>query len=134
MLSKSKASPCILTLILSFVLSDYLINLMNCKLKACIRNSGFSAKSNVSAFNKSQYQTESEVLFNPLLLIHAKRSEEIPSGFPRYGSGLHTSSTALRDCPRTWVSRKRETCVKPRAVSNNFKTKHKGKKFRSEER
>ena len=42
-------------------------------------------------------------------------SEEIPSGFPRYGSGLHTSSTALRDCPRTWVSRKRETCVKPRA-------------------
>src|SRR5690606_26792260 len=26
---------------------------------ACIRNSGFSAKSNVSAFNKSQYQTES---------------------------------------------------------------------------
>src|SRR5690625_1888396 len=40
---------------------------------ACIRNSGFSAKSKVSAFNKSQYQTESEVLFNPLLLIHAKR-------------------------------------------------------------
>ncbi len=46
-----------------------------------------------------------------------KRSEETPSGFPRYGSGLHTSSTALRDCPRTWVSRKRETCVKPRAVT-----------------
>lgn len=40
---------------------------------ACIRNSGFSAKSKVSAFNKSQCQTESEVLFNPLLLIHAKR-------------------------------------------------------------
>ena len=40
---------------------------------ACIRNSGFSAKSNVSAFNKSQCQTESEVLFNPLLLIHANR-------------------------------------------------------------
>jgi len=40
---------------------------------ACIRNSGFSAKSKVSAFNKSLYQTESEVLFNPLLLIHAKR-------------------------------------------------------------
>src|SRR5690606_12221670 len=48
-------------------------------------------------------------------------SEEIPSGFPRYGSGLHTSSTALRDCPRTWVSRKRETCVKPRAVIGHFK-------------
>src|SRR5690606_34766520 len=47
-------------------------------------------------------------------------SEEIPSGFPRYGSGLHTSSTALRDCPRTWVSRKRETCVKPRAVRHNL--------------
>jgi hypothetical protein len=42
-------------------------------LTACIRNSGFSAKSKVSAFNKSQCQTESEVLFNPLLLIHAKR-------------------------------------------------------------
>lgn len=40
---------------------------------ACIRNSGFSAKSKDSAFNKSQYQTESEVLFNPLLLIHANR-------------------------------------------------------------
>ncbi len=40
---------------------------------ACIRNSGFSAKLKVSAFNKSKCQTESEVLFNPLLLIHAKR-------------------------------------------------------------
>jgi len=40
---------------------------------ACIRNSGFSGKSKVSAFNKSQSQTESEVLFNPLLLIHTKR-------------------------------------------------------------
>jgi hypothetical protein len=40
---------------------------------ACIRNSGFSAKSKVCAFNKNQCQTESEVLFNPLLLIHAKR-------------------------------------------------------------
>jgi hypothetical protein len=38
-----------------------------------MKNSGFSAKSKVSAFNKSQYQTESEVPFNPLLLIHAKR-------------------------------------------------------------
>ncbi|PQJ74166.1 hypothetical protein BTO13_02250 [Polaribacter gangjinensis] len=40
---------------------------------ACIRNSGFSVKSKVGAFNKSQCQTDSEVLFNPLLLIHAKR-------------------------------------------------------------
>lgn len=38
-----------------------------------MRNSGFSAKSKVSTFNKSQCQTESEVLFIPLLLIHAKR-------------------------------------------------------------
>lgn len=30
---------------------------------ACIRNRGFSAKSKVCAFNKSQCQTESEVLF-----------------------------------------------------------------------
>lgn len=40
---------------------------------ACIRNSGFNAKSKVSAFNKGKLQTESEVLFNPLLLIHANR-------------------------------------------------------------
>src|SRR5690554_5646392 len=66
---------------------------------------------------------DSFVLRNPPLRQAPKRSEEIPSGFPRYGSGLHTSSTALRDCPRTWVSRKRETCVKPRAViRNNNKT------------
>ena len=37
---------------------------------ACIRNSGFSTKSKVSAFNKSQCQPEGEVLFYPLLLIH----------------------------------------------------------------
>jgi len=42
-------------------------------LTAYIRNSGFSAKSKVSAFNNSQCQTESEVLFKPLLLIHANR-------------------------------------------------------------
>ena len=36
MLSKSKASPCILTLILSFVLSDYTINLKRIKLKLYI--------------------------------------------------------------------------------------------------
>ena len=36
MLSKSKASPCILTFILSFVLSDYTINLKRIKLKMCI--------------------------------------------------------------------------------------------------
>ena len=40
---------------------------------ACIRNSGFSAKTKVSPFYKSLCQTESEVLFNPILLIHAKR-------------------------------------------------------------
>lgn len=40
---------------------------------ACMKNSGFSAESKVCAFNKSKCQTESEVLFNPLLLIHAKR-------------------------------------------------------------
>lgn len=40
---------------------------------AGIRNSGLSAKSKISAFNKSQCQNESEVLFSPLLLIHAKR-------------------------------------------------------------
>jgi len=42
-----------------------------------MKNSGFSAKSKVSAFNKSQCQTESEVLFNPLLLIHANRYGQV---------------------------------------------------------
>ena len=36
MLTKSKASACILTLFLSFVLSGYPVNLMNCKLKPYI--------------------------------------------------------------------------------------------------
>jgi hypothetical protein len=40
---------------------------------ACIRNSGVSAKLRLSTFNESQCQTESEVLLNPLLLIHANR-------------------------------------------------------------
>lgn len=42
MLSKSKASPCIVTLILSFVLSSYINNLLRIKLKLCISNSGLS--------------------------------------------------------------------------------------------
>ena len=36
MLSKSKASPCIVTLILSFILSDYIYKTKDCKLKPCI--------------------------------------------------------------------------------------------------
>lgn len=40
---------------------------------ACIKNSGFGAKSKVGTFNKSKCQTESEVHLNPLLFIHAKR-------------------------------------------------------------
>ena len=35
-----------------------------------MKNSGFNDKSKVSTFNKVLYQTESEVLLNPLLLIH----------------------------------------------------------------
>src|SRR5690606_25522957 len=50
-------------------------------------------------------------------------SEEITSGLARYAAAFHTSSTALRDCPRTWVSRKRETCVKPQPVSSNCNQK-----------
>src|SRR5690606_23600209 len=72
-------------------------------------------------FYQSLCSVDSISLRNRHLRVAAKRSEEIPSGFPRYGSGLHTSSTALRDCPRTWVSRKRETCVKPRAVVSNLR-------------
>jgi len=40
----------------------------------CIRNSRFNAKIKVSAYDKSQFQTESEVLFNPLLLVHTNLS------------------------------------------------------------
>jgi hypothetical protein len=42
-----------------------------------MKNSGFSTKSKVSAFNRSQCQAESEVLLYPLLLIHAKRWEQL---------------------------------------------------------
>jgi hypothetical protein len=48
---------------------------------AFIRNSGFTAKTKVIVFNKSQCQSESEVLFNPLLLIHAKRWRVIEKKF-----------------------------------------------------
>jgi hypothetical protein len=40
---------------------------------ACIRNSGFSGESKVNSFNKSQCQTECEVLLSLLLLIHTNR-------------------------------------------------------------
>jgi hypothetical protein len=42
-----------------------------------MKNSGFRAKSKVSAFNKSLCQTESEVPLNPLLLIHANRYRQV---------------------------------------------------------
>ena len=48
-------------------------NKMHESTTACIRNSGFSGKSKVCAFNKSQYQTESEMLLSPLLLIRVPR-------------------------------------------------------------
>ena len=38
---------------------------------ACIRKNRFSAKSKVCTINKSQSQTERELLFNPLLHLHA---------------------------------------------------------------
>ena len=40
MLPKSKASPYIVTLILSFVLSSYINNLLRIKLKPCIAHCG----------------------------------------------------------------------------------------------
>src|SRR5690606_29237844 len=84
---------------------------------------GVTCKLRALCFYLSVVLVDSFVLRNPPERKARKRSEEIPSGFPRYGSGLHTSSTALRDCPRTWVSRKRETCMKPRAVVRHFRTK-----------
>jgi hypothetical protein len=41
MLSKSKASPCIVTLILSFILSDYLSKVLKDKLKLYTANRAF---------------------------------------------------------------------------------------------
>jgi hypothetical protein len=43
------ASPCILTLILSFVLSCYLINIRDCKLKTCIINCGGISLSEITS-------------------------------------------------------------------------------------
>jgi hypothetical protein len=42
-----------------------------------IRNSGFIGKSKICAFNKSQCQTESELLFNPQLLIQANSFQTV---------------------------------------------------------
>jgi hypothetical protein len=42
-----------------------------------MRNSSFRDKLKVSAFNKSQCQAESKVLFNPLLLLHANRNIQL---------------------------------------------------------
>jgi len=42
-----------------------------------MKNSGFIGKSKVCSFNKVLHQTENEVLFNPLLLIHAKRCPQL---------------------------------------------------------
>src|SRR5690606_26258373 len=100
-------------------------------------NSRF-AKAGVLCFYESEVLNSSFVHLmkfsaeNRHLRQARNRSEEIPSGFPRYGSGLHTSSTALRDCPGTWVSRKRETCVKPRAVVRHSKTEPNKMKDREE--
>jgi len=47
------------------------------RLTACIRNSGFTGKSKVSAFNELLYQAESEVLLSPLLLIPANRYRQV---------------------------------------------------------
>jgi hypothetical protein len=49
MLSKSKASPYIVTLILSFVLSSYINNLLRIKLKRFIKNCCFVLNSMVVA-------------------------------------------------------------------------------------
>src|SRR5690606_20803558 len=56
---------------------------------------------------------------NSTFVLRLKFSAKNPAH--RQYAGRHTSSTALRDCPRTWVSRKRETCVKPRTVSKQLR-------------
>ena len=51
MLTKSNASMYILTLILSFVLSGYILNLMKIKLKQCIINCGQNFYLEIPAIN-----------------------------------------------------------------------------------
>jgi hypothetical protein len=52
---------------------------------ACMKNSGFSAKSQFCTFNKSQCQIENEVLFNPPL----RKAEN------RYASALKNPRTKI---------------------------------------
>jgi hypothetical protein len=47
---------------------------------ALIRSCGFSAKSKVSAFNKSQCYIESKVLFNPPIRIHSTLAVSLAKG------------------------------------------------------
>ena len=58
MLTKSNASTYNLTLILSFVLSGYINNLMRIKLKMYKNNSGLIAKTKVSKYKKGLCLTE----------------------------------------------------------------------------
>ena len=63
MLTKSKASACIITLFLSFVLSDLYPNLMNCKLKPCINHCWVCAHlENSWEFSKAIFYLERFVL------------------------------------------------------------------------
>jgi hypothetical protein len=50
MLPKSNASPCIVTLMLSFVLSIYYLKLVNYKLKTCIINANALTSNKISNF------------------------------------------------------------------------------------
>jgi len=70
MLPKSKASPYIVTLILSFVLSDYTINLKRIKLKMYIKNRRNSNKFKGFGSYQTLGLTESFVLRNRLLFIY----------------------------------------------------------------
>ena len=54
MLTKSKASACIITLFLSFVFSVYNLNIIDCKLKPCIINcfgKGFKSGSSLDKYS-----------------------------------------------------------------------------------
>ena len=73
MLTKSNASMYILTLILSFVLSGYILNLMKIKLKMYIKNGRNSNKFKAFGSYQTLYFNESLVLRNRLLFIYSYR-------------------------------------------------------------
>jgi hypothetical protein len=80
MLSKSKASPCILTLIISFILSDYLSKVLKDKLKPCKINCWFLAnlrKSSRTFFVRNYLLETRNKLYTKTLALITKKIQNL---------------------------------------------------------